>query len=93
MPESCNVSCLAFKRDVVRNLTLCDDCPQFCDDFASVQHVYLAFSVLSSLSCFLVFLTYGLLPRLRHGGHSSIVFIYRQVQLYAPAFLSGLPCV
>ena len=58
----------------------------FCGDFKDVQYVYLSFSVLSALSCLLVFLTYGLLPRLRHGGYSSRVFIYR-------SGTSASPCV
>ena len=60
--------------------------PLFCGNFKDVQYVYLSFSVLSALSCLLVFLTYGLLPRLRHGGYSSRVFIYR-------SGTSASPCV
>ena len=52
---------------------------RFCKRFESVPYVYLAFSLLSGASCLLVFTTYALLPRLRHGGYSSRVFIYRCV--------------
>lgn len=51
--------------------------PHFCSDFKKVPYVFLSFSVLSGASCLLVFTTYALLPRLRHGGYSSRVFIYR----------------
>ena len=51
--------------------------PQFCSDFERVPYVFLSFSALSAASCLLVFTTYSLLPRLRHGGYSSRVFIYR----------------
>lgn len=72
-----SVPCVPFKYNVLQNASLYEDCPQFCNDFETVEHVYLAFSLLSGLSCLIVFLTYLVLPRLRHGGHSSIVFIYR----------------
>ena len=73
--DSCNISCQPPGRDVPNGFRH-QNC-SFCDDFENVQYVYLAFSLLSGLSCLLVFLTYLVLPRLRHGGHSSIVFIYR----------------
>lgn len=71
----CNVSCRGSREGL--NLSDC----HFCSDFSIVQRLYLAFSVLSALSCLLVFLTYILLPRLRHGGYSSRVFIYRSARI------------
>lgn len=79
---SCNISCQPPGRNVP-NLSRYQNC-SFCDDFENVQYVYLAFSLLSGFSCLLVFLTYLVLPRLRHGGHSSIVFIYRWLQTCFP---------
>ena len=55
------------------------NCSHFSKRFESVPYVYLTFSLLSGASCLLVFTTYALLPRLRHGGYSSRVFIYRCV--------------
>lgn len=71
--------CLSFSSGVLdRNGELSVDSPhQFCSDIDLVEHVYLAISLLSAISCMLVFLTYVTLPRLRHGGHSTVVFIYR----------------
>lgn len=64
-------------------LDICSDhsranCSRFCASFRnSVPYVYLSFSVLSAVCCFGVFGTYTLIPRLRRGGYSSRVFVYR----------------
>ena len=75
----CNetATCRSLGEGALRNISEYGECPQFCSEFRFVQDVYLSFSLLSGLSCLLVFLTYSLLPRLRHGGYSSLVFIYR----------------
>ena len=86
---SCNVTTTCRTSGILRNFSFSEykDCPQFCSDFENVRHVYLSFSVLSSLGCLLVFLTYALLPRLRHGGYSSRVFIYRYARSLVQAAL------
>jgi len=69
------------EEDVQEVLDNCLDqknCSRFCAGFKnSVPNVYLSFSVLSALCCFGVLGTYSLIPRLRRGGYSSRVFVYR----------------
>ena len=76
--QSLAPECQSTMRDVVESYNCSGSaCSQFCSDFEKIPIVYSAFSAVSFVSCLVVFATYALLPRLRHGGYSSRVFIYR----------------